>query len=408
MSLVITQNPQSAMARVRKIAKRLYELDVHNHCNDLGELLSKLPIIHKPDLVTYCNASREDFLANAILFSETSGTTASPLQTPRGKQDLAWNVLNQTIAYKGLVQPGIDRVAILHPSVLSPFVEASALALQALGVGYVRVFPIPGVCEYQRIYDVLERYEITAVMSTPSLVYKLLFELGKLKKGKLPPTLKNIFVTGERFLPESARNLERIIGQGSQAQPFVYGASETATIMVGRPDGNYRPITEDFIYEIHNDKDSSMTINPVLGESLVRGNLIVSWLRDGMLPILRYDTGDIFTVRKEPVSSEYVFQFEGRNDSGAFDIDTQHRIEGALYNLLMPIYHFECRADFRRTEVAIDIITAPECEPSSAEVASAVTNALAGGWSATVSVNRSEHPFLAFSPSPKTQKFIKC
>ena len=245
-------------------------------------------------------------------------------------------------------------------------------------------------------------------MSTPTLVYKLLYEFGKLKGGALPASLRRIFVTGERFLPQSARNIERIIGEGSFAQPFVYGASETATIMLGRPDGAYRPILEDFIFEIHSAKSGSMFINPDLGGNWIRGNLVVTWLREGMLPILRYDTADVFSVRKEGATGEYVFRFEGRNDTGVFDIDIQNRIEAALFNISSPIYHFECRVEMIHSKVTVDVITAPGSKIGNQEVKDAIADVLGGSWSLAVELNRAEHPFFAFSPLPKTQKFIKC
>lgn len=405
MSIIITQNPSAATRLVKRQARRLFQHPLVGDADDLARLLGELPVRHKADLMNYGAAHRDDVLETAILFSETSGTTGSPLQTPRGVRDLSWNVLNQVIAYKETLQPGGDRVAILHPGVLSPFVEASAMALKTLGIGYVRLFPIPNVCEYDRIYEVLERYAITAIMSTPTLIYKLLYELKRRPVGALPSMLKKALVTGERFVTANARNLERILGPGSTAQPFVYGSSETATLMCGRRDCGYRPFAEDFVFEISLGEGTSPIVNPILADRAPRGPLIVSWLRDGLLPILRYHTGDYFTLRQEASGGEYIFVFDGRNDSSDIDIDMQHRIEGALFGLSFPIFHFECRLDSRQPLLRVDIVSSEEGQEAQNEAADTVREAVHHRWPIQVAFNRETLKFFEFSPHPKTRRF---
>lgn len=406
MSIIVTQDPFYATQLVKRQARRLFHYQFDSRSDDLATLLERLPIRHKMDLISYGDDHHDEALETAILFSETSGTTGHPLQTPRGLQDLSWNVLNQIAAYKKRVQPGIDRVAILHPSVLSPFVEASAMALKALGVGYVRLFPIPKVCEYERMYEVLDRYAITTVMSTPTLIYKVLYELQRLHRGRLPAALKKMLVTGERFLPASARNMERILGAESIAQPFVYGSSETATLMQGCFDGGYRPITEDFLFEVLVEEDSRSSVNPTLGDWTPRGPLIVTWLRDGMLPILRYHTGDWFTLRQESSSGEYIFTFEGRNDSDGFDLSIQQKIEATLFSLSFPIFHFECQLNTNQTRLLIDVASLELEQRAQIEAENAVMEAIDERWPVDVTLNRATLSFFNFSPSPKTRKFI--
>ena len=199
MTAIYTADEAAARNRVVELAQKYHGMLLQDERGGaLGQVLSKLPVLTKADLIAYGQGNQEDFLRTAILFSETSGTTDVPLQTPRGIRDLQWNILNQIIAYKRYLQPGFDRVAVIHPSVLSPFVEASCLALHQLGVGYVRLFPIPEVCTYKRILAVLERYRITAMMTTPTLAYKVLYEIRNLgaKTDQLP--LKKALLTRER------------------------------------------------------------------------------------------------------------------------------------------------------------------------------------------------------------------
>jgi phenylacetate-coenzyme A ligase PaaK-like adenylate-forming protein len=302
---------------------------------------------------------------------------------------------------------GLDRVGILHPSVLSPFVEASARALQDLGVGYIRMYPIPGVCEYERMFDALERYKITTIMSTPTLTYKLLFELKKVCNGKLPTHLKKILVTGEYFCRDNATNMEKILGDDSSVMPFVYGSSEAATLMYGLPSGNYKPIDEDFIFEIHPICNEPVETDANC-QKFTTGRLIVTWLRDGLLPILRYDTGDIFTVWQDEIHGGYIFQFDGRETSSGLDRKTKKAVESAIFGMKLPIYHFDCSIKSNIQEMDVNIIVGNETVADAEAIKKALLIAVQKKYSVGININPSSHPFLNFSQSPKTNKFISC
>lgn len=394
MRLIITSDPTTAMRRIRDSSRRHFGYEPACTGPTLTDLLSSLPILTKPDLVQFGTDHVDEILSQGLLFSETSGTTSAPLQTPRSAIDLEWNAINQMNAYKACVQPGVDRVAILHPGVLSPFVEASALALRYLNVGHVRVFPVPGVCDYRRIHEVFDRYRITTVMSTPTLVYKLIYELKRIGQGRLPKFLKSVLATGERFCPANARNIERILGPGSRARPFVYGSSETATLMTGNPDCTYQPIMEDFVFELPLSADHEVPAS---------GNLIVTWLRDGMLPILRYDTGDFFTAT-EREGGGYVFEFEGRHGNNVLGMKKQQAIEAALYRLSVPIYHFELGIDGLRRQLRLVLVTEPGTKIPAGEVGSVFRSALDAEWKWAIA-DPGLHSFHHFSPGCKARRF---
>jgi phenylacetate-coenzyme A ligase PaaK-like adenylate-forming protein len=96
--------------------------------------------------------------------------------------------------------------------------------------------------------------------------------------------LKKILLTGEELSPTSIYNFKRIMGPDVLVAPFVYGSSEAATLMLGREDGSFDPVLDDFVFELRG------------SDSEEGKKLIVTWLRDGLMPILRYDTGDHFAV----------------------------------------------------------------------------------------------------------------
>jgi phenylacetate-CoA ligase len=407
MSLVFTRDPTAAKQRVLSIAAKL-GLSGHLSGADvsaltLQELLALLPVCSKNGLVSYGRDAVEEHLEKALLFSETSGTTSAPLQTPRGTVDLKWNTLNQVFAYKRHLQPGVDRVAILHPGVLSPFVEASARALQELGVGYARIYPIRHVCEYERIFSVLERYRITAIMSTPTLVYKLLYELGSVGKGKLPHSLKTLLLTGEHFSQASAANLVRILGPEGRAVPFVYGSSEAATLMYGVDDGSYRAISEDFIFEILPEK--SETTPAADKGSRWSGRLVVTWLREGLLPILRYDTNDIFTVERETQTGDYSFRSNGRTTDYPLDSLQKEALERAIYGLDFPVFHYECLAQPDERKLTIRLVTNEVANVQITASEQAVKQSLHADWKVRLIVNPADCKFYEFSPTTKTNRY---
>ncbi|WP_320534429.1 phenylacetate--CoA ligase family protein [Robbsia andropogonis] len=407
MSLVVTRDPAAAKRRVLSVAARL-GLAGHLSGRDLNaltleEVLAALPVCRKKELVSYGHDAIDEHLEKGLLFSETSGTTSTPLQTPRGTVDLKWNTLNQVFAYKRHLQPGVDRVAILHPGVLSPFVEASARALQELGVGYARVYPIPHVCEYDRISGVLERYRITAMMSTPTLVYKVLYELRKARGGTLPSGLKTLLLTGEHFSQASAANLGRILGPEGRALPFVYGSSEAATLMYGIADGRYRPISEDFIFEIVRDRSESVAIKDESGRW--SGRLVVTWLRDGLLPILRYDTNDMFTVEREVGTGEYVFRSEGRADDYPLDIEQKEALESVIFGCDFPVFHYECLAYPNDRQLTVRVVTDKAANVDISASETAIVESLRAEWKVNLIINPVDCTFYEFSPTTKTNRY---
>lgn len=186
MHLVITANRKKAAEYLVTTTKKEKDYPQSHLDNiDLENILQHIPIQNKTDLIDYTKEHRDYFLENTILFSETSGTTGEPLQTPRSNIELNWNTKNQMHAYSRLLKKKQDRVAIIHPGILSPFIEATTSALKKLEIGHVRIFPIEGICDYYRIREILVKYEITTIMTTPSLALKTLYEIKKTTTAQL-------------------------------------------------------------------------------------------------------------------------------------------------------------------------------------------------------------------------------
>ncbi|MBK1646865.1 hypothetical protein CKO25_19990 [Thiocapsa imhoffii] len=265
-----------------------------------------------------------------------------------------------------------------------------------MGVGYVRLFPIPGICSYERIHSVLSRYRITAIMTTPTLAYKVLYETRELRAnsdGNQPP-LRKALLTGELITLECAANMEAILGPGSQVIPFVYGSSETATLMIGTHDGRYLPIQEDFVFEVQPDEGAGASAQ---GE--ITGRLLVTWLRDGMLPILRYDTGDRFTWVKTDDSG--YFRFEGRVAGWRIEPARAKMIDQAVFSLPLSIYHYQYEIERKR----LSIVTS-----GSAHDTSPIERALLDGGrlpaDTLIAIDPPESDFYGFSPLAKLSRIV--
>lgn len=366
----------------------------YNNKETLKETLDMLPICTKDDLLTYTDMNIDRFLAEAVLFSETSGSTGSPLPTPRNQIDLQWNILNHISAYKNHLSPGIDRIAIIHPSILSPFVEASALALHKLSIGYIRVYPIPGICDYQRIYDVFKRYKITSIMTTPTIAYRILYEIKKIGNGELPSLINHVLLTGEVISKENIYNMNSIVGNNYATKPFVYGSSETAVLMYGIEDSTYKPFINDFVFEI----DPIVGLNHI--ENEITGTLIVSWLRNGLLPIIRYNTEDIFHIIINGGGEDTIFEYIGRSNDN--DVMRKREIDKYIYSIPYDIYDYSVIETDKKLHINLICIHSDEIKIIDHILSQTQDKII------TLCINSKNNSFYEYIPQTKSNRYERC
>lgn len=368
----------------------------------LESILHDFPVQRKEDLIEYAKDHQQAILQNAILFSETSGTTARPLQTPRNSVDITWNTRNQAFAYKRLVTAGTDRVAIIHPGVLSPFIEATTFALRHLEVGYVKLFPIQGICNYMRMIEVLERYAITAIMTTPSLALKVLHEAARLNAlGRLK--IHKLLLTGELISPACIYNFKHILGPQCEVHAFLYGASETASLMYGVGNGLYKAFVDDFIFEIVNGTLQPLADSTVEGEYTVTGSLYVTWLQGGLLPVRRYDTGDLFEITVSQ-GRPCLFKPLGRASQLGDKARIAQRIEAIVYDAEVPIFNYRVTLSAFARTCQIQLVTASSGLDRQ-RLYEAVSEVLPD-HNLELAINDPTDDFLHFAPKPKINRFI--
>lgn len=401
--MIYTKDEKSALKSIKVLHEKRGSRE-HSESNpSLKSYLEGVEITNKNDLLEYSQHNIDQILSHSVLFSETSGTTGKPLMTPRYSSDLNWNINNQILAYKKHLNPNTDRVAILHPGILSPFLEASAMALKGLDIGYVRIFPIEGICDYQRIVDILNRYEITSIMSTPSLIYKLYYEINCKLGSTAPRFVNKLLVTGERLSLARKSNIERI-APGAKALPFVYGSSEVATTMIGEEPFGYRPILDDFVFEVIDSESKPIENYSEYGEIHSHGKLLITWLRKGALPIIRYDTNDIFTVIKDH-SGNHLFFNEGRHNLNIEERNLENAVENSIYSLGIPVYHFYCHFDKNELELKVAVVIDPKEKSAQHYFQEAISKNVPSNLRVSVTIDRDNSNFFNFSPKPKQKTF---
>lgn len=326
-------------------------------------VLDAFPITDKAFYIHHASDAFLETKRSVLLFSETSGTSGSPpLLTPRGRTDLTWNTYNQSLAYREHVFAGHDRVMLLNPSVMSPFIEGSSRALYDLGVAHMRVFPIPKICNWERIGRLINDYTITTIMSTPTLILKLLYEMDRL--GVKIPSINKLLITGEHISSALIKTLDTMLGIAGATRPLIYGSSEAASVMFGRKDGDYRAFIDDFVFEIlQTDFDWQHQILKTLPSNAVFGSLCISWLRDGIMPLVRFNTEDLFSCWLEATTDEYVFRSHGRalNALGLTPVHVQ-LIEDCLWSgedILGKVFHY----DMQRSDASTRLNTVTSTNP---------------------------------------------
>ncbi|XUY28645.1 hypothetical protein RMR21_016170 [Agrobacterium sp. rho-8.1] len=405
---IVTADP---LAAARAIALRARDVPAFRgvHPADpesgLKEVLDAFPVTDKDFYSQQGAHAYQESERSVLLFAESSGTSGSkPLLTPRGRTDLTWNTYNQSLAYRRHLIAGQDRVMLLNPSVMSPFIEGSARALYDLGVAHMRAFPIPKICDWARIGRLIKDYEITAIMSTPTLILKLLFELGRLKIRT--PSLVKLLVTGEHLSRPLLKAFDALLGVPGAARPLIYGSSEAASVMYGREDGDYIGYTRDFVFEVLPiEAEWQGRIIQDLPANAQFGRLAISWLRDGIMTLVRFDTGDLFSCWPDPNKEDIIFRSHGRANVAGLSPVQIDQIEGVLWAgeyTLGKVVHYDLFVG--TSEVDVCLITRPDVVlNASSNLITEIENIV--GKKINLKVNPANHSFLEFSPSAKTNRF---
>jgi phenylacetate-coenzyme A ligase PaaK-like adenylate-forming protein len=397
-TLVFASDLRRLQARLEYVRRRIPAYrDVGKPGEELSPLdfLAQFPVYDKRGLLEQGERLFELELDSAVVLSETSGTTGMPaLVTPRSAEELRWNSRNIARAFNSTLSPALDRAAILHPAIMSPFAEACGLALAQLGIPYLRIYPIPKVCSYERLIRVLRSYDITAIMTTATLAYKVLYERSLLDTARGAWKVDKYLLTGELLTEASLRNLSLI--SGGKASPFVYGSSEAATCFNGCEGGKYHPCLRDFVFEL-----------VPIDDRRAYYELLITWLNTGVRPLVRYNTHDVVSYGVGcPCGDPGVWlDAHGRNTEDALGFEQRRKLDEIVFGVGTSVYHYDL--SIGPSEAVLTLILDGEPPDGEAKrVARLLTETIQRelGFTVGVVVNPRGHEFYDFSPTTKTER----
>lgn len=377
--VLITQDARRAAQGIREVAIRFgmgdLIFDTKSSNADLSRILAAFPVSTKQGLISFRENNADRYLCEALLFAETSGTTGKPLQIPRTYLDLVNGVRNYATAYLRYLRPGCDRVAFVHPSLLSPLRDITVRTLQDHNIGIMTVFPIPGQYTYDRIHAALANNKVTTLMSSPSSIHQILYNFH-LNDLALPASVERIFVTGEYFSRAQSNNIKRLIGREIEIIPIVYGANEIGMMMYGDSDLNYRGFIDDFVFESVPIENYSEFVD-TLEQGAHLGELLVTSLTPSSMPIIRYATKDVFVFKPQSDGS-WCFAHVGRNESLPLNLRTRNSIDAAMYSLPEPIYHYRLKSSADAALITVQVLQSGETPMPSSIIEDAVSEIIPG------------------------------
>jgi len=275
------------------------------------EELRTVPVLTPAELREHLPPAGEGLLTGplegAIAFS-SSGTSGTPKSVYRTIAETHRNAL--AIA-KGLrlsiLEPG-DRVANL---LFAGHLWASFLSYtQALEHCGVLILPIGGHIPLEVMVSYLQTFQPTAAISLPTVFLSL---ARYVETEGLEVRIPKIISGGEHLWPEGKAYLSRVLGVERFASTG-YTSNDTGAIayQCSACEGGVHHLHEDLVYVEVVDPE---TLAPVPDGS--PGKVLVTNLHRELMPMIRYDVGDLGRILPEPCAcgrSVRLFELLGRSD----------------------------------------------------------------------------------------------
>lgn len=245
-----------------------------------------IPLTEKVELQGKASYLRDGYRPTG--YFESSGTTGAPLV---GYPDLSFD---KALAFgkfldewMGLKTAHVDLAVVALGYEMSPVGMRFQQALQAIGITVVPLGVRSTMCTPMRSVDIILRTEPQAIFSRP---WELL-RYGDVIQETAPEALdmQKVFYLGEVM---SRRKRERIkrLWNGADVHGH-YGLTELDTGLQTCELGNYHEPETPFMHAELLDLDLGSGA-PITAPGM-RGQLVISTLRDTAAPLLRYRTGDV-------------------------------------------------------------------------------------------------------------------
>lgn len=280
---------REAIERARKSA--FYAERLQGHQVQSLRDLSQLPLTFKNDLAA---ASPYGMLAVAAAkawhYHETSGTTGEPISTWCGLKELR---AMGAIVHRMVPELADDTILLNRFPLFAPVSFVFEEALRLAGACHIAAGNMTWDVPFHRALDFIRRLKVTALSCLP-LEPILLHDLVKEQGGDPRKDLASVRVIfcGGAVLPPALR---RVIQEDWQARVVeIYGSNETMLLGVSCTEGRLHLCSELVEAEVL-DPVTHQAVQP--GE---RGVLTVTSLVHEVMPLVRYFTGDLVRLGKEP------------------------------------------------------------------------------------------------------------
>ncbi len=231
-------------------------------------------------------------LGRSAKYYETTGTSGRVTPTPRLAEDVIWNTVSVSHAWRDLLDPR-DRVLVLLPSDLVPVADLVASVCEYVRVPHARAYPFTtGIVDWDRLIGVFRSFRPTVLFVAPGVAVqftRLLKQRGVLTD--LNDGVRSIMLLGE----VSTDALRSRLGTwwGARAYDASYGSTETGTLAASCGRGSQHLLTTTNHCELLADD----RIVPLPGPGDIRsGTLVVTPLNTYARTLIRLDTGDQVTV----------------------------------------------------------------------------------------------------------------
>lgn len=255
--------------------------------------LHKLPILTREDVKNnFSTLVAKNYTSSKLILGHTSGTTGSPLEFYYDEQIcLVKNVVDWRQKRWAGVNPG-DRIALFLGRVVVPITEKKPPFWRSNWVLNHLLFSSfhmssENIDEY---VDKLERFKPKAIEAYPSTAYIIgRFLLGLNKT--LP--LKAVFTSSETLVPQQREIIERAF----ECKVFdYYGMAERVVFATECQTHQGHHLNMDFgVTEILNKDNQPITFGEM-------GRIVATGLHNYGMPLVRYQTSDISSIRPKKCS----------------------------------------------------------------------------------------------------------
>ncbi|CRM94071.1 Phenylacetate-coenzyme A ligase [Pseudomonas sp. 22 E 5] len=290
-------------------ARHFKDIDVDGiTLSDLGAL----PFTTKDDLRESMMDILSGTLEDSIYYYETTGTTGPATPCPRDKKESYASNKQLSMAYRAVLEKHFPNektvVGIMGPTEVHSFGDTLGDVCHQLGVCNAKIWPHSPVIGYPKTLQLMKDLRIGVVASAPGLLLALAKEAERL--GFNPREdfhLRAFMMSGELCTPALKNNLYSL--WGCEAYNSLYGSQEAMIIAAANASDQLMPHRLNYIIEV---------LNPQTGESLGdsgEGELCVTMLIAGVKPLIRYRTGDLVCIQKNPknpISQAQVMKVVGR------------------------------------------------------------------------------------------------